>query len=55
MEDEFNLKETIDNKIIPLLLEYFMNDEKEVIGILDFAGLEIGNWPLEFIKEKAHD
>jgi len=55
MGDDFNLKETIDTKIIPLLLEYFMNDEKEVIGILDFAGLEIGNWPLEFIKENGHD
>ena len=55
MGDDFDLKKTIDKKIIPLLLEYFMNDEKEVIGILDFAGLEIGNWPLEFIKEKAND
>ncbi|MFI8379031.1 EVE domain-containing protein [Leeuwenhoekiella sp. NPDC079379] len=55
MGELFSLKNTIDKKIIPLLLEYFMNDEKEVITVLDYAGLEIGNWPLELIKEKTND
>lgn len=55
MGELFSLKDTIDKKIIPLLLEYFMNEENEVITVLDYAGLEIGNWPLELIKEKVND
>jgi len=29
------------------LLEYFMNDEKEVTNILKEAGITIGEWPLK--------
>lgn len=38
----------MNNKVIPLLLEYYMNDEKEVKGILQSAGLiiEENSWPL---------
>jgi hypothetical protein len=35
--------------VIPLLLEYFMNDEKEVTAILQVAGIKIGDWPLKMI------
>lgn len=39
----------MNKKVIPLLLEYFMNDEKEVTKILNSAGLAIeeGSWPLK--------
>lgn len=32
---EFNLKETMNKKVIPLLYEYFMGDKKEVLEILN--------------------
>jgi 5-methylcytosine-specific restriction endonuclease McrBC GTP-binding regulatory subunit McrB len=47
MEDDYTLENTINNKVIPLLLEYFMNDEKEVIAILQAAKIPIGGWPLK--------
>jgi len=47
MEDDYTLEDTINNKVIPLLLEYFMNDEKEVIAILQAASITIGGWPLK--------
>ena len=52
---DFNLIECMNNKVIPLLLEYFMNDEKEVRGILDFAGLAISDneWPLRITGKKT--
>ena len=39
----------MNRKVIPLLLEYFMNDEKEVKSILINAGLSVveDSWPLE--------
>lgn len=51
MEDDFDLVECINKKVIPLLLEYFLNDEKEVKGILSHAGLilEENGWPLKII------
>lgn len=56
MGDDFDLKSTIDKKIIPLLLEYFMNDEKEVVKILEYAGLEVNDhWPLELKENKTND
>jgi 5-methylcytosine-specific restriction protein B len=49
MGDDYNLEKTINHKVIPLLLEYFMNTEKEVIDILKEAGITIGGWPLKMI------
>ena len=47
-EDAYDLKKRMNNKVIPLLLEYYMNDEKEVRSILQTAGLTIDEkpWPL---------
>ncbi len=43
----YNQKEVFNKKIIPLLLEYFMNDEKSVCEILKTAGLNVNEgWPL---------
>jgi len=36
---EISIKEIMNKKVIPLLLEYYMNDEKEVRNILEAAGL----------------
>ncbi len=46
---DYTLENTINKKVIPLLLEYFMNDEKEVTSILQMAGIKIGGWPLKMI------
>jgi 5-methylcytosine-specific restriction protein B len=48
MGENIDLSERMNSKVIPLLLEYFMNDEKEVKGILTNAGLflEQDSWPL---------
>jgi hypothetical protein len=50
MEDDCTLENTINNKVIPLLLEYFMNDEKEVTAILQAAKITIGGWPLTMLS-----
>jgi 5-methylcytosine-specific restriction protein B len=50
MGDDYDLEKTINHKVIPLLLEYFMNTEKEVIDILKEAGITIGGWPLRMIS-----
>lgn len=49
MGEDYNLEKTINTKVIPLLLEYFMNAEKEVTDILNEAGITIGGWPLKMI------
>lgn len=51
MNDNENLIDRMNLKVIPLLLEYYMNDEKEVKSILQTAGLEIDgdNWPLKIL------
>jgi len=51
MNDNHDLLQRFNTKVIPLLLEYFMNDEKEVKGILQDAGLalEADTWPLKII------
>jgi hypothetical protein len=43
-----DLVQRMNKKVIPLLLEYYMNDEKEVKGILQSSGLiiEDNSWPL---------
>lgn len=49
MGDNKDLVQRMNKKVIPLLLEYYMNDEKEVKGILNSAGLiiEENSWPLK--------
>ena len=49
MGDNKDLIQRMNKKVIPLLLEYYMNDEKEVKGILNSAGLiiEENSWPLK--------
>lgn len=49
MGDNKDLLQRMNKKVIPLLLEYYMNDEKEVKGILNSAGLVIeeNSWPLK--------
>lgn len=50
MGADYNLKNTIDTKVIPLLLEYFMNDFEEVKKILQAVGLVIDGWPMKLVK-----
>ena len=54
MGNGHNIVSCMNKKVIPLLMEYFMNDEKEVRNILDNSGLEIeeNSWPLR-IKGKV--
>lgn len=49
MGENKDLLQRMNKKVIPLLLEYYMNDEKEVKGILNSAGLiiEENSWPLK--------
>jgi len=49
MGDNKDLVKRMNKKVIPLLLEYYMNDEKEVKEILSNAGLQIktDTWPIE--------
>ncbi|MBL6871366.1 MAG: AAA family ATPase [Flavobacteriales bacterium] len=49
MGDNKDLVQRMNKKVIPLLLEYYMNDEKEVKKILNSAGLKIeeNSWPLK--------
>ena len=53
MGDNKDLVQRMNKKVIPLLLEYYMNDEKEVKGILNSAGLiiEENSWPLKISGE----
>ncbi|MFC2176672.1 McrB family protein, partial [Bacteroidota bacterium] len=49
MGDNKDLVKRMNKKVIPLLLEYYMNDDKEVTRILTKAGLQVNTaaWPLE--------
>jgi len=51
MGENKDLVQRMNKKVIPLLLEYFMNDEKEVKGILQSAGLKIeeNSWPIRIV------
>lgn len=53
MDKDTDLVQRMNKKVIPLLLEYYMNDEKEVKGILSNAGLKIeeNSWPLKMAKK----
>lgn len=48
MGNGISLIERMNRRVIPLLLEYFMNDNKEVTEILAHAGLKVeeGAWPI---------
>ncbi len=48
MGENKDLVQRMNKNVIPLLLEYYMNDEKEVRGILQSAGLTIedDSWPI---------
>jgi len=50
-DENKDLVRRMNKKVIPLLLEYFMNDESEVKEILTQAGLEIedNSWPLKIV------
>ena len=50
-DDSYNLVKRMNKKVIPLLLEYFMNNKDEVEKIIKSAGLNLknGSWPLEII------
>lgn len=50
MGENYDLKNTIDNKVIPLLLEYFMNDFDEVKKILKSANINVDGWPMKYIS-----
>lgn len=47
--DTFDFETTLNNKVIPLLLEYFMNDVEEVTKLLNQAGVTVGDWPLRVL------
>ena len=49
MGDNKDLVKRMNKKVIPLLLEYYMNDKNEVVRILTKAGLDVNKdaWPLE--------
>ena len=53
MGENKDLIQRMNKKVIPLLLEYYMNDEKEVKGILNYAGLiiEEDSWPLKISRK----
>ena len=52
MNSQESLMQRMNNRVIPLLLEYYMNDEKEVRTILQSAGLQTDAhaWPLRVIE-----
>ena len=55
MGENKDLIQRMNKKVIPLLLEYFMNDEKEVKGILYNAGLQVeeNSWPIKLTGKRA--
>jgi 5-methylcytosine-specific restriction protein B len=55
MGENKDLIHRMNKKVIPLLLEYFMNDEKEVKGILYNAGLQVeeNSWPIKIKGKRA--
>lgn len=55
IDNNNSLVHRMNNKIIPLLLEYYMNDYKEVKSILQLAGLEVEekSWPLRIVERHA--
>jgi 5-methylcytosine-specific restriction protein B len=54
MGENKDLVHRMNKKVIPLLLEYYMNDEEEVKKILTYADLKIENksWPIRITGKK---
>jgi len=54
MGENKDLIKRMNNKVIPLLLEYYMNDEKEVKAIILSANLQIDEyaWPIRITGRK---
>lgn len=54
-DSKWSLKKQMNKKVIPLLMEYFMNDEQEVKDVLNSAGLDIieGSWPLRISGKQS--
>lgn len=50
MDDRLTLDKILNNRVIPLLFEYLMNDEKEVKNLLSEVGVKVGGWPLKMIS-----
>ena len=55
MGDNTDLLQIMNKKVIPLLLEYYMNDEKEVKGILQSAGLKVEDCKMSDLLIKNGD
>lgn len=55
MGENKDLIKRMNKKVIPLLLEYFMNDEKEVKSILFNAGLQVeeNSWPIKISGKRG--
>jgi 5-methylcytosine-specific restriction protein B len=55
MGENRELIHRMNKKVIPLLLEYYMNDEKEVKGILYNAGLQVdeNTWPIKITGRRV--
>ena len=51
-DTRFDINLSLKNKIVPLLLEYYMNNEKAVKDVCEFAGLEVDttNYPMKVTK-----
>lgn len=50
--ENFNILDTMNDKVIPLLMEYFMNDPKPINDILVKAGFKVveGQWPIKITQ-----
>ncbi len=56
MKKNFRLSDIINHKVIPLLLEYYLNDSQEVINVLKNAGLNVKEdvWPIQIEDTHAN-
>lgn len=55
MKENKELIPRMNNKVIPLLMEYYMNDKESVVSILSKAGLEIDSesWPIRITGRRG--
>lgn len=55
MGENKKLVSRMNNKVIPLLMEYYMNDKESVVSILTKAGLEIDteSWPVRITGRRG--
>ena len=56
MKDNIKLQDIINYEVIPLLLEYYLNDSQEVINVLKNAGLNVKEdiWPIQIEDSHAN-